>query len=207
MPMLIDEQFAGDSGDESLNRLNKAIASNASRSEIQAIMADIRQVFSQMSAGDINPNNSAKAPEKLVKIGSNVVRIAEDATSGEALVQAFFDDVISTEIINMTKHDSINTDNPQYNIIADVSDVKRQYDPNNLVVLQKTLSEYFSRFPISFSQYEPEVGTGPDGETIYVDSDGNLVINVLEMPDNFVVEVQTMTFNEAFNDTIYGGDF
>lgn len=221
MPMLIDYdsgtgQFVDDNTyssmrnsaeNEALSRINQAISTGASRSVIQGILADIRQTFGQISVDNIVATNETIAPAKLVKVGNNVVRITEDATSGEALVQAFFDSVVSTEIINMTRHDSINTDNPQYNIVKDVADIKRQYDPNNIVVLQKTLSEYFSRFPISLSDYEPEVGTGPNGETVYVDSDGSLVINLLEMPSNFVVEVQTMTFDEAFNDTIYGGDF
>lgn len=139
---------------------------------------------------------------KLIKIPeNNILQTTKPVASDSALEQLYFDSIGTTEIINIARHDDIQTD---YSSIVDASDINYQYSPNRLIAMQKTSSQYFSQFGISLDSYVPIVGTGPSGEIIYIeDTTGNLVINTVGMPSKYRVEVQVMTFNDLINDTIY----
>jgi len=50
----------------------------------------------------------------------------------------------------------------------------------------------------------PDVGTGPNGEIVYIESDtGNVIINVINLANDEQVEVQMLNAGDILNDTIY----
>lgn len=180
---------------------------NASKKKIAALVRKQKQMLSLEAKRPVIQSIGVSATGTVSKIKaaeSQVVRTQDTGASIDAMEKLFFDSIGSTEIINVARHDNINTKNPPYMPIADMMTVNLEYDPNKIVSMQKTSSNYFNNFAIDLDAYIPLVGTGPEGESIYVDeNNGNLVINVKNLPDNFSVEVQTMSFDELFDDTIY----
>lgn len=141
---------------------------------------------------------------KIKAAPSQTVATSETGVSADAMERLFFDSIGATEIINIARHDNINTVNPQYVPIQDMMGVNIEYDPNKIVAMQKTSLNYFNNFAIDLDSYIPVVGTGPNGANVYIDtSNGSLVINVKDLPKNFSIEVQTMSFDGLFDDTIY----
>ena len=50
----------------------------------------------------------------------------------------------------------------------------------------------------------PEVGTGPNGEIVYIDQEtGDIVVNVINMAAEEQVEIQILNSGDLLNDTIY----
>jgi len=47
------------------------------------------------------------------------------------------------------------------------------------------------------------VGTGPNGEIVYLDENGNLVVNIINLLSDEQIEIQIITSGEIFDDTIY----
>ena len=81
-----------------------------------------------------------------------------------------------------------------------------QYNPENILRLQDTTQSYFKNFPIQYSNKIPNVGTGENGEIIYIESGtGDLIINVINLAKGEQVEVQILAQGSVFDDTIYGG--
>lgn len=143
---------------------------------------------------------------KTVKIPeNNIFAVTEQALPTEMMEQLFFDSIGATEIINIDTHDQINSKNPRYSLISDIAALNTEYNVNKIVSLQKTASTYFSSFEIDFDSYTPQNGTGPDNAIVYIESaTGDLIINTLDLPQNFRVEVQVMSFEDILNDTVYG---
>lgn len=80
-----------------------------------------------------------------------------------------------------------------------------QYNPNNIIKLENTADTYFKNFPIRLEGKLPSYGTGPNGETVYLDPDtGDLVINVSSLDSDEQVDVQILNSGETLNGTIYG---
>jgi hypothetical protein len=170
----------------------------------------VQKIVDKTPQGPVEPSKtylgiSGMGSVKLVKIPeNNVLQITKPTASDGALEQLFFDSIGTTEIINIARHDDINTVNNPYMPIKDMSDVNYEYSPNKLVSMQKTASQYFNQFGIDLDVYQPSFGTGPGGSVVYLDGDtGDLVVNVIGMPSNYRVEIQVMTFDELISDTIY----
>ena len=91
--------------------------------------------------------------------------------------------------------------NPYYDIITNLSDIKRQFDPSNIISLQKTNSSYFDVYPIKLEYKIPDERYLIENnitDYVYIDTNGDLVIELTNMQDFEVVEVQIDT-----NGTIY----
>lgn len=167
--------------------------------EAQGLLAKVPGIPRQNIAG-------IRGSAKTVKIpGDNLFAVTTAGVPAEAMEKLFFDSIGTTEIINVERHDNINTPNAPYQPIVDIASINTEYNPNKIVSLQRVASLYFSTFGISFDTYEPQNGTGPNNEIVYVeDATGDLIINVLDLPQNFRVEVQVMSFEDILNDTVYG---
>jgi hypothetical protein len=177
----------------------------ASKAKIQSTLSDIRanqlqypQLYTQKVSVGLGKSKTVKIP------GDNLFAVTREAINPAAMEKLFFDSIGTTEIINVERHDNINTLNAPYQPIVDIASINTEYNPNKIVSLQKTASSYFNTFAIPFDDYMPENGTGPANEIVYVEQEtGDLIINVLELPQNFKVEIQVLSFEDILNDTIY----
>jgi hypothetical protein len=143
-----------------------------------------------------------------VKPATPDIIIFDDSTDidrVEELTDLFFQEIGGRELINLTNKDIINSINPGVGPIANMFKINLQYNAQNLVPLFDPGNEIFNRFSIKLNDYVPEEGegTGPGKSTIYIDDNGDLVINLVNFVNNEKIEVQILNGGSVFNDTIY----
>jgi hypothetical protein len=154
---------------------------------------------------EIKVSQSGIVSSSQVKIAiPGYILFDDGAISIEQMTDMVFQDIGGQEIISLARNDLINGQNIVYQPIKNLTSLYFQYNPQNIVALQQTSEVYFENFPIKLELYIPTVGTGPNGEIVYVDPDtGNVVINTINMTAQERVEVQILKNGQVISDTIY----
>lgn len=153
------------------------------------------------------PNTTASTAGSTTKIASpDLIIIKDDMLTIDTMTDLVFENIGGHELINVSRHDLVNGIDVLYQPIKNLSTLYLQYNPENILRLQDTTQSYFKNFPIQYSNKIPNVGTGANGETVYIeDGTGDLIINVINLAKGEQVEVQVLAQGEVFDDTIYGG--
>lgn len=156
-------------------------------------------------ATPLTPNASASnADTGVLAATTNLIITTYDETPLEVMTDLIFEDIGGQEIINMSRTDIVNGQNIIYQPIKNLASINYQYNPQNILSLQDTSENYFKNFPINAANKIPNIGTGVDGSTVYIDnSTGNLVIELINIENDEQVEVQILKDGTFFNDTIY----
>jgi hypothetical protein len=158
---------------------------------------------------EANPNIPTVIPSTSssgIKIPTtDIILYNDESTPIEVMSDLIFENIGGQEIINIARNDIINGQSVIYQPIKNLTSINFQYNPQNILSLQDTSEEYFKKFPIKLENTIPNVGTGPNGETIYIDTaTGNLVINVINLNKDEQIEVEILNSGAIFSDTIYG---
>ena len=157
---------------------------------------------------DANPNIPVVVPSSSsdgVKIATkDIVLYNDESTPIEVMTDLIFENIGGQEIINIARNDIINGQSVIYQPIKNLTSINFQYNPQNILGLQDTSEEYFKKFPIKLENTVPNVGTGPNGETVYIEeSTGNLIVNVINLNKDEQVEIEILNSGSIFSDTIY----
>lgn len=144
--------------------------------------APLLPTFNQMS---YNNNNIKVAPSDIIQFDDSTVNVA-------MMQDLLFEDIGATELANISRSDLIDGQDTVYSPIKNLSSVRREFNPNNVVATAYN-SDFFTRFGIDLiarGLYEPyfdengdlviEVGNVLDGEEIQVEVLSNGTINVIE---------------------------
>ena len=158
---------------------------------------------------DPTPQTPAVIPttsQTGVKIPTtDLIMFNNDTVPVEVMTDLIFEDIGGQEIINIARNDIVNGQKIIYQPIKNLTSLYLQYNPQNILALQDTSESYFRKFPIKLENVVPNIGTGPNGETVYLDPDtGDLIINVVGLATDEQVEVQILVNGTILNDTIYG---
>jgi hypothetical protein len=148
------------------------------------------------------PTTSTDSRVSVQSATPQYVLLDSASVSIDVMFDLVFEDIGGQEIINIARNDTVFTENLIYQPIKNSVLLTQQYNPNSLLSVQGVAGDYFKNFPISFSSKIPEVGTGDNGEIIYFDSEGNLVVNVINLDSDEQVEISILSAGEVFNDTI-----
>ena len=140
-----------------------------------------------------------------IKIATpDLIITAEEVVPIEVMSDLLFENIGGEELINIIRNDIVSGQNVIYQPIKNLTSLYLQYNPQNVLSLQNTADTFFRNFPIKFEKKIPEVGTGPNGEIVYIEPEtGNLIINVINLEEDEQVEVQMLNRGETLNDTIY----
>jgi hypothetical protein len=122
----------------------------------------------------------------------------EESVNEQQILDLLFENISAQELITIARNNNINGQKFYYNPIKNLVDIQSQFNPNNILKLQDTSEEYFKKYPIRLDDKIPNEGNGPNGESIYFDSNGNLVIETINNVSDEQVEVQI-----ALGGTIY----
>ena len=157
-----------------------------------------------------------------VKIATpDIINLLDDETPSEERIEIItdllFEDIATQEIVNIIRNDIVNGQRVIYQPIKNITGLYYQYNPQNILALQKTDKEYFKNFPILLYNKIPECGTGFDlNETqqqvlncqyVYINPiSGDLVIDLINMKPGEEVEVQIISGLDKLHDTIYSED-
>ncbi len=147
-----------------------------------------------------------KEPEKTKIASPDLIIIKDETLPIDTMTDLVFENIGGHELINISRHDLLNGIDVLYQPIRNLSTIYLQYNPENILKLQDTTQSYFKNFPIQYSNKIPDVGTGKNGETVYIETEtGDLIINVINLAKGEQVEVQILAQGSVFDDTIYGG--
>lgn len=153
-----------------------------------------------------------QTPKPLTTLASNAVKVAtpdliitgDEAVDADIMVDLIFENIGGQEIINIARNDIVNGQNVFYSPIKNLNQIAFNYNPSNILPVSNPSDNFFKNFSIKFSDYIPEIGTGPNGETIYFDPEtADLTINVVNVPQDIDVDVRLFSVQELLDDTIY----
>jgi hypothetical protein len=163
------------------------------------------------SSGTSSPTQNVAA-DKDVKVATpDIVKaVNEKAYSEEKVMSALFEDMGIQEILSVTRNSAVNIVNGQnvlYQPIENMSTIYQKYNALNMLPLQSS-ETIFRNFSISLEDkiVDNGDGTGDNGESEYLENN-NLVINITNLQEDERVEIETLSIENLFNDTIYGGEF
>ena len=148
---------------------------------------------------------TASSGSAAVKVATpDLILFDDKQIPEETMIDLVFEDIGGQEMINIVRNDLVNGQNQSRQVVRNLSQINLDYNPNNILSLQNTSDMYFNNFPIRFEQRVPDVGTGPNGEIVYLESDtGNVIINLINLEPDEQVEVEILSGGKILNGTIY----
>jgi hypothetical protein len=136
------------------------------------------------------PPPPVRVPER------DVVDLATQSIDAETITNLLFENIGANELTKFVRHDTVQGINPYYDIISNLSDIKRRFDPASLISLQKTNLSNFDIFPIKLQDKIPDERYLEENNLlnyVYFEKNGDLIIEVVNMSDSEIVEIQIDT--------------
>jgi hypothetical protein len=151
-------------------------------------------------------NNSTSAAYPAVKVATpDLFVFKDDILPEQLMVDLIFEDIGGHELITLSRNDLISGQTISYQPIKNISSLYLQYNPQNILNLQDTSVTIFKNFPIKIEKSLPLEGTGPGKKTVYLNSGGDLVIEVVNLEPDEQIDVQILISGELLSGTIYEG--
>ena len=148
------------------------------------------------------PEVSTVTPPSPVRLPSrDVVSLVDPGIDSATIQNLLFENIGATELVRFTRHDTVDGINPYYDIISNLSDIKRRYDPASLISLQKPESSFFDIYTIKLDQKIPNqeyLDENNLSDYVYIDESGNLVVELTNLASDEIIEVEIDS-----NGTIY----
>jgi hypothetical protein len=156
----------------------------------------------------------SSTPDQPVSVSSSMSNVKpatpdlilfnEDVIPIEQMTDLIFQDIGGQEILSVARNDIVNGQRILYSPIKNLSNIALIYNSQTIFTFDAGTQSYFQNFAIKFENYtpEPSTGTGTNGEIVYTDDNGNLVINVINMSDSEDVDIQILARATPFNDII-----
>lgn len=144
--------------------------------------------YDYTSTGDSTSN---KIPNK-----DNVISLSRDINDVAEIASLVFEKLGAVELTKFTRHDTVDGINPYYNIISNLSAIKKEYDPSNLISSQKSSDSLYNAFSIKLENKIPGDEYLEDrglDSYIYIDSTGNLIVELINITSDELVEVEIDT--------------
>ena len=146
---------------------------------------------------------SIKITVPSIKTAGPEIVINKDQTVPiERLAKLIMEDIGGQEIISIARTDLVSSNVASKSLISNIAYINGKYSPLNIFTVAGGINSYFGNFPKDLNSFVPEDGTGENGEKIYLDSDGNMVIDVFYLGTNDVVDVQLLNLGIIESDII-----
>lgn len=120
----------------------------------------------------------------------DIVLFDDSLVPVEVMADLIFEDIGGQELISIARTDTINGQKILYQPIKNISSINQEYNPNNILGLQRTSDKYFSGFAIKLENKVPKVSSASDGNPVYIDENGNLVIDSINLNTDEQIEIQ-----------------
>lgn len=138
-------------------------------------------------------------PPLIIKTGTpQYVLFNDEEVPLELITDLLFENIGGQELLTISRFDTVNGKKIAYQPIKNLGILNEEYNPNNLIKLQNTSDKFFANYTIKLAERIPVVGNGPNGDNVYLDGSGNLVIEFVNLNLDEQVEVQI-----TLNGTIY----
>jgi hypothetical protein len=134
------------------------------------------------------PQAPPAPPPPPIKIPTrDVFALGEQEISAASQANILFQEIGAIEIVNLTRRDTAEGQNPNYNIINNLPAIRREFNPTGLLTNQ-FLSE------TSFPEYQIDIQSRvPSGNILSIAPNGDLLVETINVKSDEVVEVQIAT--------------
>lgn len=110
----------------------------------------------------------------------DIILFDAEAVPQEVMTDLIFEDIGGTELINMSRNDTVNGQEVIYSIIKRLSILNKSFNPNNILAGQSSGSAFFNQYALDI------VSRLPEFQAVYLDEEGNLVIDFESIgPDEY----------------------
>lgn len=152
------------------------------------------------------PENERK-PIDAIKIAEPQYLINIDTLSDiEGVAELSFENLAARELVQIVRNDLVKGQNTVYRPVKNLGRLAFDYRPDTLVFLQNSSKALFASYAININDHLPIAGTGPGGSTIYIDEQTrDLVIDLINVEDDYLVQLEILQDGQVFDDTIYTG--
>ena len=131
----------------------------------------------------------------------DIILFDEESIPTDGMFDQIFENIGGQELISITRSDIVNGQKISYQPIKNLSAIQQRYNPNNILSLQQTADKFFAGFSIKLEDKIPEVGNGANGENVYLNASGDLVIEFINI--NADEQIETLISSSG---TIYEAD-
>lgn len=125
--------------------------------------------------------------------GRDVIQFNDNGISIEGITNLLFEDIGGIELINMVRRDTVEGQNPYYTLISNLSTIKREFDPTQIISRQKPNQSFFDIFSIDLDSKIPDdiyLQQNNIDNFYYIDSNGDFVIELDNLTDEEIIEVE-----------------
>ena len=175
-------------------RNNDVISAPAPTSNLVAATPAVPEITPAMRMFSVETAPVKTAPIDTVLFDDETVPI-------EVMADLIFENIGGQELLSITRSDIVNGQKISYQPIKNLSAIQQQYNPNNILGLQQTSDKYFAGFSIKLEDKIPNEGNGENGENIYLDDSGDLIIEFINLNSDEQIETQI-----TLDGTIYQAD-
>ena len=120
----------------------------------------------------------------------DTILFGDETVDERIVIDLLFENIGGQEILSVARYDTVNGQEVEYQPIQNLNIIQQTYNPNNILKLQKTADKIFANFSIKLDDKIPFVGNGPNGENVYLDSNGSIVIDLINIEADEQVEIQ-----------------
>jgi hypothetical protein len=141
------------------------------------------------------------APPPVKTATLDIILFDEENIPTDGMFDQIFENIGGQELISITRSDIVNGQKISYQPIKNLSAIQQRYNPNNILSLQQTADKFFAGFSIKLEDKIPETGNGTNGENVYLNATGDLIIEFINVNPDEQVETQI-----SVSGTIYEAD-
>ena len=131
----------------------------------------------------------------------DIILFDEESIPTDGMFDQIFENIGGQELISITRSDIVNGQKISYQPIKNLSAIQQRYNPNNILSLQQTADKFFAGFSIKLEDKVPKIGNGPNGENVYLNATGDLIIEFININADEQIETQI-----SVSGTIYEAD-
>lgn len=148
---------------------------------------------------------NAPPPSPVLIPGRDALNFSTTGTVN-SLTSFIFEELGGTELITLMKRDTIDGIDPDYTVISNISEVRRNMDPVSLVSKRTRTESYFDRFAIELLDKIPDdqyLSINNLQDFYYIASNGDLIIELenITASERIDVDIATSgTINELDTD-------
>ena len=143
----------------------------------------------------------APPPPAIKTATLDIILFDEESVPIDGMFDQIFENIGGQELISITRSDIVNGQKISYQPIKNLSAIQQRYNPNNILSLQQTADKFFAGFSIKLEDKIPETGNGTNGENVYLNATGDLIIEFININPDEQVETQI-----SVSGTIYEAD-
>jgi flagellar biosynthesis GTPase FlhF len=190
----------------------EAAAREAARREAERLealrkAAEEARIAAIVAARPTVPRYSSTISVEPVKYASPAdVLIQESSLPVDLILKQTLEKIGGLELISLVRHDTVNGQDIAYQPVKNLSQIELLYNPQNMVKIPDSSELYFKNFAIKLESHTPQDTNSSPAKTVYLDSQGRIVIDVFGLKPDYEVEIQTVSLGKVFGGTIYDED-